>query len=204
MSWLSSCWCCLKFYAKDGCFICLTLAPAQTFRCCKNRSNWKLFWTHHSGILHTHKFNPVQFNNCYIRISATPWTAACQSPLSITNSWRLFKLMFIQLVVPANHLILNPLLLPSIFPSIRVFSNESVLSIRWPKYWSFSFSISPSLNIQDWFPLALTGLISLHSTDSQESSPTPQFKSISSSRLSFLYDPILISMHDYWKNDSFD
>ena len=78
--------------------------------------------------------------------SATPWTAACQASLSITNSWRLLKLMSIESVMPRNHLILcrTLLLLPSIFPSIRVFSNESILHIRWPKYWSFSFSISPS------------------------------------------------------------
>ena len=77
----------------------------------------------------------------------TPWTAACQASLSITNSWRsLLKLTSIELVMPSNHLILcYPFLLPpSIFPSIRVFSNESVIRIRWPKYWSFSFSISPS------------------------------------------------------------
>ena len=76
----------------------------------------------------------------------TPWTAACQASLSITNSWSLLKLKSIELVMPSNHLILcRPLLLlPSIFPSIRVFSNELVLHIRWPKYWSFSFSISPS------------------------------------------------------------
>ena len=78
--------------------------------------------------------------------SATPWTAACQVPLFTTNPWSLFKLMSIELVMPSNHLILcHPLLLqPSIFPSIRVFSNESVLRIRWPKYWDFSFSTSPS------------------------------------------------------------
>ena len=75
----------------------------------------------------------------------TPWTIACQAFLSITNSWSLLKLMSIMSVMPSNHLILcRPLLLPpSIFPSIRVFSNESVLRMRWPKYWSFSFSISP-------------------------------------------------------------
>ena len=78
--------------------------------------------------------------------SAAPWTAACQASLSITNSWRLHKLMSIESVMPRNHLILcrTLLLLPSIFPSIRVFSNESILHIRWPKYWSFSFNISPS------------------------------------------------------------
>ena len=80
--------------------------------------------------------------------SATPWTAACQASLSITNSQSLLKLMSIESVMPSNHLILccPLLLLSSIFPSIRVFSNESALCIRWPKYWSFSFSIRPSMN----------------------------------------------------------
>ena len=94
--------------------------------------------------------------------SVTPWTAACQASLSITNSQSSLKLMSIQSVIPANHLILcHPLLLlPSIFPSIRVCSNESVLCIRWPKYWSFSFIISPSNEYSglssfriDWFNL---------------------------------------------------
>ena len=78
--------------------------------------------------------------------SATPWTAARQASLSITNSQSLLKLTFIELVMPSNHVILccSLRLLPSVFPSIRVFSNESALHIRWPKYWSFSFSISPS------------------------------------------------------------
>ena len=134
----------------------------------------------------------------------TPWTAACHASLSITNSWSLFKLMSINLVMPSNHLILcHPLLLlPSVFPSIKVFSNESVLHIRWPKYCSFSFSISPSsehLGLisfrMDWLDLlAVQG----------ESSPTPQFKSINSSVLSFLYSPTLTSVHDYWKKQSFD
>ena len=81
-----------------------------------------------------------------VQLFATPWTAACQASLSITNSLCLLKLMCIELVIPSNQLILCPplLLLPSIFPSIRVFSNESVLHIRWPKYWSFSFNICPS------------------------------------------------------------
>ena len=81
-----------------------------------------------------------------VQLYATPWTAACQASLSITNSWSLPKLMSIELVMPSNHLILCLpfFLLPSIFSSIRIFSTESVLCIRWPKYWSFSFSISPS------------------------------------------------------------
>ena len=89
----------------------------------------------------------VQFLRSLVsQLFVTPWTAAHQASLSITNSWSLFKLMSIESVMPSNHLILcHPRLLPpSIFPSIRVFSNESVLRIRWPKYWSFSFSISPS------------------------------------------------------------
>ena len=90
-------------------------------------------------------YHSVQSLSC-VQLSATPWTAARQDSLSITNSGSLLTLMSIELVMPSNHLILcHPLLLlPSIFPSIRVFSNESVLHIRWPKYWSFSFSISPS------------------------------------------------------------
>ena len=87
-----------------------------------------------------------QFSRSVVSNSATPWTAACQASLSITNSQSLLKLMSIESVMPSNHLILcRPLLLlSSIFPSMRVFFNEAVLCIRWPKYWSFSFSISPS------------------------------------------------------------
>ena len=87
-----------------------------------------------------------QFSRSVMSDSVTPWTAACQASLSITNSWSLLKLMSIESVMPSNHLILcRPLLLlPSILPCIRVFSNESVLHIRWPKYMSFSFNISPS------------------------------------------------------------
>ena len=108
----------------------------------------------------------------------TPWTAARQASLSITNSWSLLKLMSIESVMPSNHLILcRPLLLPSsIFPSIRVFSNESVLPIRWPNYWSFSFSISPFTEYSglisfrmDWLDLlavqgTLKGLLQQHSS----------------------------------------
>jgi len=95
----------------------------------------------------------------------TPWTAAHQASLSITNSQNLLKLMSIESVMPSNHLILyHPLLLlPSIFPSIRVFSNESALRIRWPEYWRFSFSISPSNEYSGFISLGLTGLISLQS-----------------------------------------
>ena len=100
----------------------------------------------------------VQSLSC-VQLFATPWTTACQASLSITNSQSLFKLTSIESVMPSSHLILcRPLLLlPSIFPSIRVFSNESILQIRWPKYWSFSFSISFSFNPSNEY----SGLISL-------------------------------------------
>ena len=95
--------------------------------------------------IHFHTLSSVQLLS-RVRLFATPWTAACQASLSITNCWSPPKPMSIESVMPSNHLILchSLLLLPSIFPSIRVFSNESALHIRWPKYWSFSFSISPS------------------------------------------------------------
>ena len=136
----------------------------------------------------------------------TPWTAACQNSLSFTISPNLFKLMSLESVMASNHLILcHPLLLLlSVFPSIRVSSNESALRIRWQNYWSFSFSISP--------PHEYSGLISCkfywfdpcHPRNSQESSTAPQFESISSLVLSLLYGPTLTSVHDYWKNHSFD
>ena len=138
--------------------------------------------------------------------SAAPWIAAHQDSLSITKSWSLLKLMSIDLVIPSNHLILyHPFLLfPSIFPSIRVFSNESVLHIRWPKDCSFSFRISPSNEYSrlisfrmDWLdPLAvqeiLMGLLQSHS-----------------SKASILWYSVFLwsnstSIHDYWKNHSFD
>ena len=119
----------------------------------------------------------VQSLTC-VRLFATPWTTACQASLSITSSWSLLKLISIESVMPSNHLILcRPLfLLPSIFPSIRVFSNESALPIRWPKYWSFSFNINPSNEHpglisfrMDWlYPLAvqrtLKSLLQHHSS----------------------------------------
>ena len=107
----------------------------------------------------------VQFSCSVMSNLATPRTAALQVSLSITNSWSLPKFISIELVMPFNHLILSCplLLLPSIFPSIWGFSNESVLHIRWPKYSSFSFSISPSNEYSDWFPLGWTGWISLQS-----------------------------------------
>ena len=101
----------------------------------------------------------------HVRLFATPWTPAPQASLSIINSLSLLKLISTETVMQPNHLILcRPLLLsPSIFPSIRVFSNDSVLRIRWPEYWSFSFNISPSNEYQKGFPLGWTNLISLQS-----------------------------------------
>ena len=101
----------------------------------------------------------------HVRLFATPWIAACQASLSITNSWSLFKLTSIESVMPSRHLILchSLLLLPPIPASIRVFSSESALHMRWPKYWNFSFSISPSKERQDWSPLGWTGWTSLQS-----------------------------------------
>ena len=153
------------------------------------------------------KFSSVQ-SLSRIRLFTTPWIAARQATLSITNSQSSLKLMSIESVMPFSHLILcHPLLLPPPIPcSIRVFSNESTLRMRWPKYWSFCFSISPSNEYSglnsfriDWLDL-LAVQVTLH----QESSPTPQFKSINSLALSFLYSPTLTSIHDYWKNHSLD
>ena len=131
----------------------------------------------------------------HVRLFVTPWTVAHQASLSITSSQSSSKLMSIESVMPSSHLILcHPLiLLPSIFPSIRVFPNESALCIRWPKYWSFSFNISPSNEHpglisfrMDWLDhLAVQG-------------------TLNSLVLSFLYSPALTSICDYWKNHSFD
>ena len=123
-----------------------------------------------------------------------------------TISRSLFKPMSIESVMPSNHLILCRLLLllPSIFSNIRVFSNESVLHIRWPKYWSFSFSVSPSNEYSGLISFRINWFDLCYPRASQESFPAPQFKSINSSALSFLYSPTLISIHEYWKNHSFD
>ena len=137
----------------------------------------------------------------------TPWTAAGKASLSITNSWSLLKLMSIELVMPSNHLILCYPLFPqsSIVPSIRVFFNESFLHIRWPKYWSSSFSMSTSNKYSglisfrmDWLDLfavqgILKSLLQHHSS-----------KASISLALSLPYGPTLTSLYDYWKNHSFD
>ena len=151
------------------------------------------------------QFSLLQLLSC-VRLLVTPWTATHQASLSITKPWSLPKFVSIESVMPSNHLIVcHPLLLlPSIFCITRVYSNESVLRIRWPKYWSFSFNMSPSKKTQDWFPLGWTGWIPCSPRDSQESSTTPHFKSTNSSALSFLYSPTLTSIHDHWKNNSLD
>ena len=151
------------------------------------------------------KFSSVQ-SHSRVWLFVTPWTAEHQASLSITSSWSLLKLMSVELMMPSNHLILHHplLLLPSVFPSIRVFSKESVLCIRWPKYWSFSFSISLSNQYSGLLSLGWLVWSPCSPRDSQESSPTPQFKSINSPVLSLLYGPTLTSIHDYWKNYSFD
>ena len=135
----------------------------------------------------------------------TPWTAACQASLSITNSWSLLKLMSIESVMPSNHLIFcHPLLLPSlIFPSIKVFSSESVLCIRWPKYCSFSFSISPSsvylglisLRWTDWTSLLFKGLSKIFSNT------TVQKHQFFSAQLSLWS---IFHIHDNWTSHNFD
>ena len=149
------------------------------------------------------KWPSVQFSR--VRLIATPWITARQASLSITNSRSSLRLMSIESVMPSSHLILcRPLLLPpSIPPSIRVFSSESTLCMRWPKYWSCSFSIIPSKNPRA--DLLQNGLVGSPPRDSQESSPTPQFKSINSLALSLLHSPSLTSIHpDHRKNHSLD
>ena len=152
----------------------------------------------------------IQFSSVqslrHVQLFAIPWTAACQASLPITNSWSLLKLLSIKSVMPFNHLILclPVLLLPSIFPSIRVFSNESRLHNKWPKYWSFNFNISPSnehLGLisfrMDWLDLlAVQGTIkSLLQHHSSKASILQH---------SAFYGPTLTSIHDYWKNHSLD
>ena len=131
----------------------------------------------------------------------TPWTAEHQAFLSFTISWSLLRFTCFGSVMLSNHLILcHPLLLlPSILPSIRVFSNESVLHIRWPEYWSFS--ISPS---DEYLGLISFRIVWFDLPPVQESSPAPQFESISSLVFDLLYGPTLTSIHDYWKNQSCD
>ena len=148
----------------------------------------------------------VQSLSC-VRLFVTPWIAARQASLSITNSQSSLRLKSIESVMPSIHLIVcRPLLLlPTIPPSIRVFSNESTLCVRWPKSGVSASASFPPKKSQGWSPSEWTGWISLQiSWISQESSPTPQFKSINSSALSLLHSPTLTSIHDHRKNHSLD
>ena len=131
----------------------------------------------------------------------TPWTTAHQASLSITNSRSLLKLMFIKSVMPSNHLILccPPLLPPSIFLSIRVFSNELALHIRQPNYWTSGSASVLLMNIQDWFPLGLTGWICLQSKGLSRVFSIATVQKHPFLALSFLYGPTLTAIHDYWK-----
>ena len=151
------------------------------------------------------QLSSVQSFSC-VQLFVTPWTAARQASLSITKCQSLLKLMSIESVIPSNHLILchTLLLLPSISPSIRVFSNELALHIRWPKYWSFNFSISPANEYSGLISFRIDRFDLLAVQGTLKSSPTPLFKSINSSALSFLYGPTLTSIYDYWKYHSFD
>ena len=163
---------------------------------CQNFSDWRVAYT---------LFSSVQSLSC-VRLFATPWIAAHQAFLSTTNSWSSLRLMSIESVMPSSHLILccPLLLLPSIPPRSKIFSSESTLCMSWPKYWSFSFSIIPSKEHPGLisFRMDLLDLLAVQGT--LKTSPTPQFKSISSSVLSFLHSPTLTSIHDYWKNHSLD
>ena len=150
------------------------------------------------------KYGPERFllNCCSVYtdwLFVTPWISACQAPLSFTISQSLFKFTSIEAMMSSNHVIPFSSGLQS-FPESVLFS-ESALRIRWPKDWSFSFSNSPSNEYSSWFPLELTGLISLQS---KGLSSTTRMESINSSALSPLYEPTLTSIPDPWKNHSLD
>ena len=138
--------------------------------------------------------------------SATAWTAASQASLSITNFQSLPKLMSIESVMSSNHLVLCcPLhLLPSLFPSLRVFFNESALCIRWPKYGSFSLSISPFSEYSGLIPFRIDWFDLIVVQGTLQSIPASQLESISYLVLSLAYGPTLTSVHDCWKNRGFD
>ena len=143
------------------------------------------------------RFSSVQSLSC-VWLFETPWTAACQASLSITNSQSLPKLMSMESMMLSNHFILcHPLLLlPSIFPTIRVFSNESALCIRWTKYWSFSFNISPYNENPGLISLGWIGWIFLQSKWLSRVFSSNTVQSINSLVISFLHSPTLTSIHD--------
>ena len=149
-------------------------------------------------------FSSVHFSRVWLL--ATPWITVCQASLSITNSHSSLKLMSIEPVVPSSHPILcRPLLLlPPIPPSVKVFSNESTLRIRWPKYWSFGLAPVLPMTTQDWSPLEWTGWISLKSKGLSRVFSNTTVQSINSSVLSFLHSPTLTSICDHRKNHSLD
>ena len=138
------------------------------------------------------------------------WTAAHQVSLSITNSWSLLKVKSIESVMLSNHPAIRPVLSASppsfSLPSTRVFSNESLLHIRWPKYWSSASTSVLPMNTQDWFALGWTGWISLQSQGLSRvfSNTTLQKHQFLGHSVFFIYSPTLTSIHDYWKNHSFD
>ena len=142
----------------------------------------------------------------HVWLFATPWTAAHQASLFITNSRSPPKPMSIVSVMPSSHLILHHplLLLPSIFPSMRVFSNESALCIRWPKYWSFTSTTVLPMNTQDWSPSGWTGWISLQSKGLSRVFSNTTVQKHQFFGVQLFYGPILTSIHDYCKNCSFD
>ena len=156
---------------------------------------YKVSWQWGSTVVHKFEMRVMddQFSRCHVQFFVTPWTETCQASLSITNSQSLLKLMSIASVMPFNHLILccSLLLLSSISPSVRVFSSESVLCIRWPKYWSFSFSISPSNEYSglissriDWLDLlAVQGTLARYLF-------TLQFSSVQSLSRVWLWNPM--------------
>ena len=141
-----------------------------------------------------------------VQLFGTPWITAWQAYLSITNSWSLIKLMSIALVMPSNHLIFcHPLLLlPSIFPSVRVFSNESALCIRWPNYWSFSFNISPSSEYSGLVSFRMDWLDLLAVQGTLKSLLQPHISKSSILRCSAFFTVQLTSMHDHRKNHILD
>ena len=159
---------------------------------------------HHSISDSSISICPVQPLSCVL-LFVTPWTTACQASLSITNSQSLLKLMSIKSVMTSSHLMLccSLLLLPSIFPKVRIFFNESVLCNRLPKYWSFSFSISPFNEYSGLISFRMDWL-DLLAVQRTLKSLLQHYMSKASILQFFLYSPTLISIHDYWKNHSFD
>ena len=159
--------------------VCCWLSPVYSLGLCCSVTNSHL-WPH--GLQHTRLPCPSLSSG------------VCSNSCPLSQWW------------PSNHLILcfPFLLLPSIFPSIKVFSNELALCIRWPKYWSLSFTISPSNEQSGWFPLGIDWFDLLAVQGTLKSSPAPQFENINSWELSLRYGPALTSIYAYWKNHSFD